>query len=289
MYNIVKLNNKMLGNFKILEKENKVFNPINEDFFKLYNNSNFTQQLFMRRRTLVLLDDKGTIIGFIWFTNGEKTYSMINSMFVLPTYDITDCLSILISKLPSKITYSYFCERNLCNFETLEKIGFKKMDGTLEMHCKLDNEYIINSNPSIEFEQLVLEEQEDLRCDIQNQIFKKDNRVPLTLQDIFFDEQQEYYFEKGAIFIKYNGQYIGYGQIIFEDNTPVIVNFGIIKEFRNKGFAKILLKYLLNMVRAEGYENILLKVSSENYPAINLYTKIGFRIQKETIKWILQK
>lgn len=288
MYSIVKLNNKILNNFKKAEKRSLEFNSINEDFSKQYDNANFTQQLFMKRRTLVLLENTNTISGFIWFTNCEKKNAVINSMFVMPTCDSINCFNILISKLPSKIAYSYMCERNMYNFEILERTGFKKAEGTLEMQCDLNDKYILCYN-NIEFEQLELEEQEDLRCDIQNEIFKKDNRIPLTLQDIFFDEQQEYYYERGAVFIKCNGRYAGYGQIIFENSTPIIVNFGILKEFRGKGYAQELLKYLFNIIKSEGYDRVAIKVSSENYPAISLYTKIGFKTKKETLKWILQK
>ncbi|WP_406541200.1 hypothetical protein [Clostridium ljungdahlii] len=60
----------------------------------------------------------------------------------------------------------------------------------------------------------------------------------MTLEDIYFDEAQDYYFEKGAIFLKQNDEYIGYGQIVMENDIPVIVNFGILKEFRGKNMVR---------------------------------------------------
>jgi hypothetical protein len=63
---------------------------------------------------------------------------------------------------------------------------------------------------------------EQIRCNIQNEVFKNDSRIPLSIEDIYYDESQKYYYDEGSIFIKKANDYIGYGQIIMDMRIQVI-------------------------------------------------------------------
>jgi GNAT superfamily N-acetyltransferase len=160
-------------------------------------------------------------------------------------------------------------------------VGFEKKDGTLILYRDLPESIDFTLNEELEFELMQKGRDEKKRCEIQNKIFQDNNRIPLTLEDIFFDEIQDYYFEKGAVFLKKNDRYIGYGQFIIEKGMPVIVNFGIIKEFRGRGYSRYFLIYILNLIHFNGFNKIIIKVKNSNYIALNLYKSVGFKVKRE--------
>lgn len=60
--------------------------------------------------------------------------------------------------------------------------------------------------------------------------------------------------------------------VFSEVKTNVYISyFGIIKEFRNRGFATLLLKKIL-----DNFSNVALSVRQKNVQALRLYTKHGF-------------
>ena len=95
---------------------------------------------------------------------------------------------------------------------------------------------------NITFSIVQKDKDEKARCILQNEIFNNDDRIPINIEDIYYDEAQEYYFDKGAIFIELDNKPIGYGQIIVEDKVAIIVNFGIIEKYRKEGYGKVSIK-----------------------------------------------
>ena len=65
------------------------------------------------------------------------------------------------------------------------------------------------------------------------------------------------------------------GFAVFMDSFDVIelVRIGVLKEYRNKGIAYKIIEEAIREIS----KNIILEVSEKNEPAINLYTKIGFK------------
>jgi len=53
-------------------------------------------------------------------------------------------------------------------------------------------------------------------------------------------------------------------------------NIYVLKEYRNKGIAKLLMEYMINDGKSKKINNITLEVNEENTSAINLYKKYGF-------------
>ncbi|MBP2031843.1 ribosomal protein S18 acetylase RimI-like enzyme [Clostridium algifaecis] len=288
MYKCVRLTKKNLACFKKLNDKRIYFNPLNKDFFKKYYNYNFGKQLLMRRKVR-LIKDNFRYIGYIWADSNYKKDCRINAINIV-NENMTDFLPFkyLINSIKKNFTTTYLCQKKNDNFFILESIGFKKKEGTLILKMKIDKNIPLELNTKLDFHIFQKGIDEGLRCDIQNRIFYDEHRVPLTLEDIYYDELQNYYFEKGAIFLKKDNKFIGYGQIILENNfMPVIVNFGIIKEYRGCGYSKYLLKYLLKISYLNGFNKIKIKVKSSNYIAVNLYKSMGFKIESEIYKFIL--
>jgi ribosomal protein S18 acetylase RimI-like enzyme len=226
--------------------------------------------------------------GYLWAFKNEDGILIINSMYIYGNEDIINKYRLLLNSFKGN-KFLYNCRKNINNFEILTEIGFKRGKGTFNMKMSLNNLNYTVPSEQVEFEALSKGKQEELRCNIQNDVFRNDDRMPLTIDDMLYDEYQSYYYEKGAVFIKYNKAYAGYGQIILIDNEPTIVNVGILKEFRGKGLGNLLMQYLLNLLIKNGYKEVNLKVSSENLTAIKMYKKLGFEVSGETFTWEFNK
>lgn len=291
MYECVGLNKRNLICFEELNKARHEFNTLNEDFFEIYNKCNFAQQILLRRRVKLLKDDS-KYIGYIWSDMNDKNSCCINAISVLKAMGNikTNMLyKTLIDTIKRNCSITYLCESNNYNYEILKDVGFRKKEGTLILYSDVSENIPLYPDEELEFEILKRERDEQKRCEIQNEVFRDDNRVPLSIEDIYFDQVQSYYFDKGAVFLKKDGEYIGYGQIIIEDNIPVIVNFGILKEYRGNGYSKSFLSYLLKIIKDTGFKNVKIKVKNTNIPAVNLYEKLGFKTKNEVCTWELKR
>lgn len=290
MYKCVGLNIRNLDYFRELNEAKGDFNTLNKNFFEVYDKCNFAQQMFLRHRVKLLKKDS-RYIGYIWAEMDDKNVCGINALNIsrdANNYESYIPYKLLIESLRKNCIINYLCEKNNYNFNFLENMGFIKKDGTLILYLNTEENIPLVILEDLEFEILKKGRDEEKRCEIQNNIFKNDARVPLTVEDIYFDEVQPYYFDKGSVFIKKDSSYIGYGQVIIEGNTPVIVNFGILKEYRGKGYSKALLTYLIKIIRYSGFNMVKIKVKSTNKVALNLYEGIGFKITGEIYNWELK-
>lgn len=121
------------------------------------------------------------------------------------------------------------------------------------------------------------------RVVIQNSIFK-DTRghIDCDIDDIKYEQQQDFFIEDGCIFLCCEGHIAGYSQIILEKFPvirPFIVNFGIDKRYRGRGLSTPLLNHTLNILKMKGFNEAFLTVDASNKKAYNLYKKAGFKIK----------
>ncbi|MDP4145692.1 MAG: GNAT family N-acetyltransferase [Bacillota bacterium] len=288
MYKSVKLTNKNLSDFKLLNANRIKFNSLNEDFFKIYDELSFLKKIAIRRN-VNLLKNEENYIGYIWANKTSEHNYSINSMSVENCDNEVECYKSLLSSLDISSTLTYLCEDKNENTSVLKAIGFANKSCTLSMYSSLEpfNTYSIDGD--ISFKRLNRGKDEEIRCKIQNEVFEKEDRIPLYLEDIYYDEAQNYYYDEGAVFITRKGKYIGYGQIIIENNMPTIVNFGILKEYQGKGYGKQLLAHLLNILKSNNFNKVLIKVNSDNQIALNLYRSFGFSVYSKTSLWEICK
>ena len=292
MYECVNLNKQNMDDFKKLNKFNIKFNELNEDFYEFYSKCNFPQQVISRRK-VKLLKYNNEYLGFIWYEYINKNICIIKSMFSLESNKI-DAYKKLLSNIKGNATIQYTCKSNDINSKIMNELGFSKNDGLLEMSLSnfiFDRNFyneIVSIN-HLSFRKFVKGRDENLRCSIQNQVFEEENRSPLSIHDIYFDESQNYYLETGAVFLYKGLKCVGYGQIILEKNYPYIVNVGVISEFRGLSYGKILMFHLLDLVNENKYDEVRLKVKDNNYKALNLYKGIGFKEISEVYKWKLKR
>lgn len=74
-----------------------------------------------------------------------------------------------------------------------------------------------------------------------------------------------------------NGEVIGKIKIKYEENSAFIYGFGILPEFRGKGYGKETLKEALKLINNKEIIDIELDVESKNDIALNLYKDRGFK------------
>ncbi|MDD3224395.1 MAG: GNAT family N-acetyltransferase [Clostridium sp.] len=280
MYSCENLDDRNVKDFKILNSNRKYFNSLNKDFFNSYKSLNFIQKYFERKR-VKLLNVGENYCGYLWVSNNSKKFYNIESMSISSIVNDKKFFRCLLNSITKKGSFLYKCERNAFNYQLLEHLGFYKTFGTLQMYKNLNEIFNITFKDGLSVDEFIENKDEKKRCKIQNDIFKKEDRIPLSVQDIYFDESQDYYLNKGCFFLNFYGITIGYGQIILNDNIPTIVNFGVISEYRGRGYGKIFILFLLNVAFKKGYEKILLKVDSNNVKALNLYSSVGFKVHKE--------
>ncbi|MCY6958224.1 GNAT family N-acetyltransferase [Clostridium brassicae] len=290
MYEIIPLTKSNFYEFKKLNDLKDKFNEINKDFFEIYDSKNPFQK-FLEKKKIKLLKNDSSYIGYIWSENVKKSIYRIQSMFVanINNDHILDEYKLLLDSINGYSKIYYDCVKNNFNHKILNTLNFIRAKGFFEMSLNLNNITPFDKPDYVSFKKVLIGHDEELRCFIQNAIFESKDRIPLEPKDIYYDEIQDYYFAKGAILIKDGNNYIGYGQIIIRNGTPYIVNFGIIQEFRKKGYAKILLSYLLNILKDNNYNKVNIHVDFNNYSAIKLYKYFGFQIKKETYTWVLNK
>ena len=288
MFIIVSLNKKNIYEFKKLNDKRRIFNELNEDFFSIYEQCNFIDKYALRRQ-VKLLKDNNNFLGFIWFVKEDNNTFFIRSIVVNEECDAKNCYRALLGALNCTGDVIYTCQSNNHNTELLGALGFKVIEGTIEMCLKAEDLSSLDVLDDICFERMKRGEQEGLRCKIQNEIFENDDRIPLTIEDIYFDEEQSYYLEEGAIFIKAGSCYVGYGQIVVDRGNAYIVNFGILKEYRGKGYGKYLIQYLVKLIKSFGFNKVYIKVDSDNNKALKLYEAMGFEICNKYFKFMIIK
>jgi ribosomal-protein-alanine N-acetyltransferase len=75
------------------------------------------------------------------------------------------------------------------------------------------------------------------------------------------------------------GKVVGYVAVMDIDReTSKIVSLAVKKEFRRKGIGYKLLSTAIERCKERGKKKVMLEVRISNYPAQNLYKKIGFKI-----------
>lgn len=285
MVTIEKLNSKNINEFYSLLSDANENIPYREDFHKFYDNKSFIYK-FIIKKLVKIFKVNGESVGYIWYEPPCENLVKINDMYIKEEYiSYFDKNLFLIFK--SNLV-SFDCFENYYSTNLLKKLNFRRIRPTYLL--KLTDNNIKDSCPDgISFSIYNPEKDAPVRCIIQNSIFKEENRIPLSVEDIHYDEKQDYYIKDLCIFIRYKNIPVGYGQIIFSRGIFTIANFGIEESYRFKGFGKILMEKLIKESKRKNIKNLYIRVDSNNIPAINLYKKVGFQKIGHFTNWIWSK
>ena len=73
-----------------------------------------------------------------------------------------------------------------------------------------------------------------------------------------------------------NGEIIGKIHISITNNEGFIYGFGVLPDFRGKGYGREILCSALDILKKKQVDNIYLEVATENKNALGLYESCGF-------------
>ena len=280
----MKIERLSLFNYRALKEmslKSSKFNNINNNVFKLLKALKLKDKILIKRNIYLLKDEK-QYYGYLWLQHLCSDMYIINDLYFMDYR--TD-------------SFDDFCEGKTLLYETminsdcnkfLPSYNFKINDISDVLRLQLNTLFTSEDNDDT-FETFIKNKHEDIRCELQNNIFDADTRVPITKDDIYFDEEQEYYIDDGLIFMKDNDNFIGMGQIINLKGKLTIVNFGIRREYRNNGYARKLLSKLIEKARNLSLflnqRYIYLRVSRSNETAYNIYSDAGFQYYDSVITW----
>ncbi|MGL5379716.1 hypothetical protein, partial [Clostridium sp.] len=251
MFTLERLTTANFDSFRNIYNESLQLQTYDKDFFKTYDSQNFIYK-FIYRRFLRLINYNNHLVGFIWYDAPLDISIRVWALYIDEKYIKLLTPSLFSSFNNCLLTYDAVdCKRNS---EMLSNLGFKKIRPTILMELKLSeykingtildyefksnnmtkikdllkNDYAFVQNNIIEtyYELFKNGEDEELRCNIQNEIFNDFNRVPLKVEDIMNDIIQDYYIDGLSIFQKVNDIHVGYGQIVKNRNMFLLVNFG---------------------------------------------------------------
>ena len=120
----------------------------------------------------------------------------------------------------------------------------------------------------LKIRQAIVKDIEDINM-IEKSIF---NKNPWTKKMI--KSEVERYNYKKTLLIEGDHKIIGYLMIHFFEIEYHIVNFGIRKEYQNRGIGRYFLNYFLKELPTNS--SVFLEVKESNFSAISLYKKLGF-------------
>lgn len=309
MVSLVRLSSSNLDEFKKLYEENFQRETYDKDFFEYYYNQSFIPKIFLKKFVKLFMYN-GEFIGYIWYEIPIDSQINVFSLYVEDNY-----IDIITNDILKRFNEKYLVYESIENRNSnklLSNLGFRKARPSIIMNLKL-NEYnktneITNLKSTLKYDMKLLnllniysnEKYDDilisfqkvdikndalLRCEIQNNVFKNIDRVPIEVEDIENDFKQDYYIEDLAIFMKINNVVVAYGQIIYIRKMYTVVNFGVVDIFRGKGLGKLLLDNLISKAREKNISELALGVDKDNVNAISLYKWIGFNNRYDIARW----
>lgn len=241
-------------------------------------------------KTKLLIID-GRVRGYITYTSSVfslfKNTVNIREIYIQKPYDTRSNYVALLDSVKRVFIFKGFRYARLSvvqennDSDISSMLNLKSCKKFFEMKIELGEEKSVESIYDVKFIRFRKGLDEELRANVQNSVFKDtEGHVDCSVDDIICEENQDYFIDDGGVFISLNGKPAGYSQIILEKHPylkPYIVNFGMVKEFRNMGLGRLLLNYTLNMLKSKGFSEAYVTVDATNISAYTIYRKTGFQ------------
>lgn len=274
MVHYEKLSNKNFSSLESLVNEFFLINKYRLNIISIYNGLNFFKKLLYKNKIIMILVDS-KYVGYVYFERFSIDTIFINDLYIKDEFlEIVNLNSIKILK--DKVLFYQTFEDDLTR-KILINNKFTKSETTMLLKYDLNTKIKIKHDENISFRQFRIDKDEKLRCEIQNDIFNYNGREPINIRDIMYEEKQDYYRSDRCVFILLDNKEIGYAQIIYNKGMYMLVNFGILEEYRGLGYGEILLEYMINLAYDIKLSQLYIRVNDSNYKALNLYKKIGFK------------
>jgi GNAT superfamily N-acetyltransferase len=249
------------------------------DFYSQYNDNLFLQIIL---GNVYIIYHINNMKGFIVFNRKYDKLYFIPEGNDISIFKLIHLIKRSIGFAGLNISLNYKnIDINALNkqfeIDVSDNIMFMSMEHNIGNNQFLANEVQLD-NKALLTRKLKINKEENLRVELQNGIFCNiKNRMPLTINDILYEEGSSKFLKDFCFVFEEFRVPIGYGQILRFNNNYFLVNFGIIEEYRKKGYGYYFLHdILMNCIKA-GINILYLTVDKSNFAAINLYSKMGFK------------
>lgn len=274
MYKLISLNKDNYNLVLNLYKMNSKISNFTK-FINFKNEINFFSKI-INHRHVFLIELNKLISGYIVFEKEDDNLIEIIDIF-FKSYEKSFVLKEF-NMFKSK-NFKYSCLLTDNNRGFIKDNSFIITNRNLLMKKLLFKNEFSTNNTQIDLSIRNYHKKQDefLRCFIQNDVFKKEGRVPLSVNDILAEYEELYYINDLNFFLYLQNNPIGYGQVIKFYGNYMIVNLGILSHSRKKGYGEFLLDKIINISKRKGITEIYIKVDYENIIAQSLYYKKNFK------------
>lgn len=270
-----KLNDKEIKEVKKLEKVCNEYDNLNGSVF-LDTSMNFNKQI----QSVFLLYEKRELVSVLAMFIPTEHEAEICAV-TLPKYRSSGYFKTLLFKAAEELRkfnipkVLLVCER--------QAVSAKQVLNTLQAELE-HTEYFLRLDRKRFLENQAVERRLSFR-EAENADLARLIRTSMSIFEDSFEDAK--FMIENTFKSDSRKQYLGLlnGEIVglvsaSEDNQEVsIFGFGILPEFRSKGYGKELLYLLVGSLLQSGKTQITLEVDSENEYAFELYKKSGFRVE----------
>lgn len=244
-----------LLNFYSEFKDNSISYIIQRDAYFIMEDQKYSGALF--------IDKCDKVIYFIPLDKSISIFQLIhllNRNFPTKGYKLT----LNYKKINTDNLLKYF------NVSISENMMYMSIENRVKSAQFTDQSLLVRN--------MLINKEEATRVDLQNKIFSNiANRCPLTLDEVLIEQENSRFLKDFCFILEVYREPVGYGQILKFNSKYFLVNFGIISEYRNKGYGHYFLDSILRECSKAGIKEVSLSVDKYNSNAVNLYSKMGFR------------
>ena len=271
MYKLESINNSNLNKISQFDLNEEYLNELMD----ICSNKNAIKKILLSKN-IKYIKDNDSYIGFVWYNKIRyRTYKIYCIKISEEYHDINYYKDLFL--FFNNSSSIFINDNNNLSKEIMLNLNFHIEKSIEEMKINIKETRYYEPKDNVKFRVFIDGRDEANRCRIQNEVFHSVTRQAIEEEDVIYEKIQSYYIPEGCIFISLDDEDIGYGQLVMKEKKMYLVNFGIIPKYRGKGYGKMLIRKILSVGVSMGYEEIYLRCDADNYQAINLYEKEGFR------------
>jgi len=234
------------------------------------------------RPSIILYYHQDHLIGFLSaYFFYDDTCEV--ALMVAPKYRRRKIASLMLQKitpllLTENIKNIIFSSPNGINNNWLSSLGLSYQNSEFELQ-RLSSTKLLPKDMGLTIRPATIEDIEEL-CAIDNACFNQQEiEMNLRLHQLLNDTQY-------TIFIALKSNIlIGKAHICWQHDHALLSDIAILPKFQNQGFGSALLTHCVNFCLNNSQYNLKLTVSTNNINAIQLYTRLDFRVNNAYDYW----